>query len=106
MPRTVESIVQAHDTARARRAAGRPVWDYKLTVAMPRDASFEENRDRFASALHASRWFKERGADYGDPLNGLWDEIKDAEDVQHFDSVLDAIYDEADIDRCWISIQR
>jgi len=32
MPRTVESIVSCHLAARARREAGRPVWDLQVPV--------------------------------------------------------------------------
>jgi len=32
----------------------------------------------------------------------LWEEIRDADDVKHFDQVLESIYDLADTDRCFI----
>ena len=32
MPRTVETIVACHQEARARRCAGRPIWDLKIPV--------------------------------------------------------------------------
>lgn len=32
MPRTIESIVHNHQVARARRKAGRPVWDKQIPV--------------------------------------------------------------------------
>lgn len=32
MPRTIESIVENHRVAAARRAAGKPVWDRKIDI--------------------------------------------------------------------------
>ena len=32
MPRTVESIVESHRVASARRAAGKPIWDVKVPL--------------------------------------------------------------------------
>ncbi|TIH33694.1 hypothetical protein D4765_14525 [Subtercola vilae] len=68
--------------------------------------SFEVNRNAFAWALKASNWFRAKGGeDYTNELWQLWDEIKDADDVDHFDAVLDALYDLADEDRCWIRFE-
>jgi hypothetical protein len=104
--RTVEHIVETHQVAQARRDRGERVWQYQLVASMPADQPFEERRDHFAEVLHESKWFKDVAGDDTAELYVLWDEIKDAQDVEHFDSVLALIYDEADIDRCWITFNR
>lgn len=100
MPRTIESMIDHAEEARRRINTGRAVWDEKIRAVRIEGAPFEENRDRFVAALERSRWFRRQ--DYGDIVHELWDEIKDAETVEHFDSCLDALYDEADDDRVWI----
>lgn len=108
MPRTIEHIVETHQIARDRRAAGKPVWQYELK-AERRDGDFEWNRDTFAAALKGSKWFRDTvpaTAEHQSDLWQLWDEIKDSEDVAHFDAVLDAIYDLADYERCAITFVR
>lgn len=93
-----------YQLATERRRQGKPIWRFHLTVSMPEHLPFEQKRQRFADALHASPWFKAEGE--GDSvLWDLWDEIKDAEDEEHFDLVMDAIYDLADYDRCWIQFE-
>lgn len=79
-------------------------WKYRITARREENASFEQNRDWFAAALQGSAWFKAK-AEEDSPLWWLWGEIKDADDVEHFDLVLNAIYDEADADRCWIEFK-
>jgi hypothetical protein len=32
MPRTIETIIEAHRAARERMAAGKPVWEYQINV--------------------------------------------------------------------------
>jgi uncharacterized Zn finger protein len=100
MPRTIEGIVNAHTEAANRRATGRPVWDEKITAPRVEGAPFEQTRDAFVKALEGSDWFKRQ--EEGDELHQLWDEIKDAEDADHFDLCLDGIYDLADEDRIWV----
>jgi hypothetical protein len=107
MPDSPEHRVEMFNIASDRRKKGQPVWAYRLTSTRVEDAPFEENRDRFAQDFHDSSWFKAKGPQEGEPeysndLWQLWDEIKDAEDVDHFDLVLNSIYDAADYDRCWI----
>ena len=108
MPRTVDHIVETHQLAQSRRAAGRPVWEHKI-VAQRDDDDFEWTRDRFAEALKISPWMrasiKAAGDKFDSELWQLWDEIKDAEDERHFNGVLDAIYDLADLERCWITFE-
>jgi hypothetical protein len=105
MARTIDHIVETHKLAAERRTAGRPLWDEQIHILRTEDMSFEEVRDNFAAALKRSRWFKRETAK--DEERGylwqMWDEIKDAEDADHFDQVLDAIYDEADYARVWIT---
>jgi hypothetical protein len=108
MPRTIDHLVETHRIAAERRAAGKRHWAHRLTVTRYTDGTFEQNRDEFAGALKCSSWFrastKEESED--SELWQMWDEIKDAETVDHFDSVLDDIYDLADLERCVISFAR
>lgn len=78
-----------------------PKWNETIKAVRIEDGDFDTNRDNFASALERSKWFKE-SEEYGD-LWQLWDEIKDAETVEHFDYCLAEIYDLADYDRIWIT---
>lgn len=105
MPRTLDSMVRNYEVAQSLRAGGKNVWKHKLFAHLTDEMSFEEKRDEFAESLKASSWFRAVAHSYDDELWMLWDEIKDAEDVEHFDSVLDAIYDLADEDRCWITLR-
>lgn len=102
MPRTIESILSSREDARSRVATGKPVWDEKVEIKKylhNDDLSFGQTRDRVVSALKASRWFrKEEFSDLHDAV----EEMADAETVEHFDLVLDAIYDMADADRIWL----
>ena len=103
MGKTIESTVANHQAASERRLAGRPVWDRKLSAVRVDGAPFKVNRDAFAAALENSAWLKQ-SEDFGE-LWTLWDEIKDADDIEHFDSVLDAIYDLADEERVWLTFE-
>ena len=100
MPRTLDSLVHNSDEANRRRRAGRPVWDEKITAPRVEGAPYKQNRDAFVKALEGSEWFKRQ--EPGDELHQLWDEIKDAENVEHFDACLDGIYDLADDERIWV----
>lgn len=101
MPDTADHRADMHRLATERRQAGKPIWAYRLTVHMPESLPFEKKRQRFADALENSAWFKAEGEEDSE-LWWAWDEIKDADDEDHFDLVLNAIYDMADYDRCWI----
>lgn len=107
MPRTIDSIMDAHDTATARRKAGKPVWDRTVRIKhhlTREDASFEEIRDRVAGALRASTWVKSKDPikdGYG--LLSAIEELEESVDAQEFDYFLDRVYDEADYDRVWIA---
>lgn len=104
MAKNLDVLVEAHRVAGERRKAGKPVWDERLNVYHTEGMTFEERRDAFVQALERTRWFKRQ--EHGDELHELWDEIKDAEDEGHFNAVLAAIYDEADIDRVWIQFHK
>jgi len=85
-----------------RKSNGKSVWAYHLKVNMSADLSFKQRRNNFAAALKRSAWFKAVAEDEFSDLWQAWDEIKDAENVEHFDACLSEIYDMADYDRCWI----
>jgi hypothetical protein len=106
MTRNVDHIVETHRIAAELRAQGKPTWAYHLRAL--RYADFEESRDAFADALRRSTWFRESTAQDGEfsELWVLWDEIKDTENVDTFDFILDEIYDLADIERCHIEFIR
>lgn len=56
-----------------------------------------------------SEWFKaatDDGSDQDSELFVLWDEIKDADDVAHYDAVRGLINDVADIEWCVITFVR
>lgn len=100
----VEHKVAIHRLAADRRAAGKPIWAYTIRLGnlFHDDAlSFEEKRDGFVRIIKASSWYK--SFDELGELYDLIDEIAHAEDVEHFDAVLRAVYDEADYDRAWIT---
>ena len=105
MPRTLDSMVHNQQVASARIRAGKTVWDYRVEIPLTDDMSFKQKRNAFAKGLEDSRWFTAQGVDESSELWVLWDEIKDAEPVEHFDAVLDAIYDLADEDRCWLTLR-
>lgn len=106
MTRTVDHLVRTNRIAAELRAQGKPTWVYHLRV--PRYTDFEESRDAFADALRRSTWFRVSTAQDGEysELWRLWDEIKDTENVDTFDFILDEIYDLADIERCHIAFLR
>lgn len=108
MARTIESILANHERARELREQGKPIWTYQVKLRVPKDGTFEERRDAIATGLRASSWFKVQALDiddYNNELVQLWDELKDAETVEHFDIVWDGVYDLADEDRAWITIE-
>lgn len=112
MPRTIDSLTDAHRAAAERRAAGRPIWDHKLRIKhlLSNDTS-DENAQKVgvevAKVLRASTWAKadakdaaERGGD--SEVAMCAEEFEDIEDLDHFNAVLDRLYDLADADRAWI----
>jgi hypothetical protein len=78
-------------------------WKYTLnlaTVFHNESMTFEERRDRIVARTRASAWYKSK--DVGDELRVLVADLADALDQAQFDTVWDAIYDEADADRARI----
>lgn len=103
MPSTPDHKVEMHQLARARVAAGLPVWDRKIRlgdVFRNEDMSFEERRDAIAARLRASAWLTDPDRRMG--LDEAVDGLAGAEDVDEFDGWWDEIYDLADYDRVWI----
>jgi transposase len=111
MTRTAESIVETHQIARALVRSGRNPWTYKLKIYVNDNWSFEKKRDTIAEALKNSSWFKvsseegQRFSPEDSEIYQLWDEMKDADNEDHFDLCWDAVYDLADYERCAISLQ-
>lgn len=96
MPRTIKSRIENHRISQARKAAGRPVWDY--TVRLPRvsdEGDYAPQRDALVAALRDSTWIKRWGSD-GGPLDQLVEELAGTVDVEEFADVMDAICDYAD----------
>ena len=63
--------------------------------------NFEESRDAIVKVLETSRWHKESGED-----SELWqaiDELRDTQNADESEPVLDSIYDLADADRVWLN---
>lgn len=106
MPRTVDHIVEIHQLARERVAAGKPVWAHKIDVSLyfhNDELSLEQKRDAIVTHIKASRWFKT--ADEDSELHSFVDELSDVDDVDWFNGMWDALYDLADYDRVWIKIR-
>lgn len=102
MARTIESILNAHHAAQARRDAGEEPWE-RGRIVIPstlRGLPWQERRDAIARSLRASSWFK--GHDEVEDLPQFVDELADAESAKHVDQVMREIYDLADADRVWI----
>jgi hypothetical protein len=80
-----------------------PVWYETVRLSdvfHNEEMTFEQRRDEIVRRLRASSWVK--CADDNDVLPNLIDELKNAADVDEFDTVWDVIYDYADADRVWI----
>lgn len=101
---SVEHKVAIHQLVTERKKAGKPVWEYTLDLSfieLDPDKNWEAYRDQVAIAIKNSSWFAAKG-EQDSELWTLWDEFKDAEDREHGNHVFNALYDEADYDRCWI----
>lgn len=113
MPRTIEGILDSHHAATERRAAGKRIWDHKLRIKhlLNQDSSPEaaqKTGEAISKEIAASSWFKADEKENGERIGGgevaqIADEIKDVEDRDHLNAVLDALYDLADADRVFIS---
>lgn len=104
MPRTVDHIVETHQIAQERRAAGLPIWDKRIDVSAvfhDDDLSFTERRDAIVERIRKSGWLADRD-EFDDLVELVNDHLAYAEDVKEFDELWDALYDHADVDRVWI----
>ena len=104
MPNTADHRADMWALGQQRLAAGKPMWERKLSVAdvFHNDAmTFPQIRDAVVKRLRASAWFKSK--DEFDDLPMYVEELSDAKTPGEFDSAWSAIYDEADYDRVWIA---
>ena len=105
MPATPDHKAAIHELVTQRKAAGLPVWEHKIRLGgvFHNDAmTFEQSRDAVVARIRASAWFKSKD-DY-DNLPQFVEELADTQNTDEFDSVWDAIYDEADHARVWIDL--
>ena len=103
MPRTVDHIVETHQLAAARVAAGLPVWAERINlrdVFHNDNMTFVERRDAIVAAIRVTRWY--RNVDEDDWLREIVENLACADDADEFDGWWDELYDQADIDRVWI----
>lgn len=80
-------------------------WDYKILLGdiwKNEEMTFEQRRDEIVRRLRASSWFKSADAQDRTLLPCLVDELSEVDDQDYFNMVWNLIYDQADIDRCWI----
>lgn len=113
MPRTIESIVDNHNAATERRKAGKPVWDRHLRIThLIGDGDSTESVQKagreIAAILKTSAWLKADQEEHGERLGDgevkmAAEEFEDITDLDHFNAVLDNLYDLADADRVWIA---
>lgn len=81
-------------------------WKYTINlkdVFHNDELTFIESRDAIVKRLRQSAWFK--GKDEFDDLPQLVEELADTASEVEFDEVWDAIYNEADADKVWITTQ-
>lgn len=100
MPRTVDHIVETHRIARARRAAGQPIWAHRLDVSdvFHNEAlTFEQRRGHIVAWRRASAWRRD-----SEVVQELTYELARTQNGDEFDGPWDGLYDEADYDRVWI----
>lgn len=112
MPRTIEGIVENHQAATERRKAGKPVWDRKLHIKhlLSEDTSTENAKkvgNEIAQVLRGSSWLKADEKESAERMGGsevaqVAEEFEDIEDLEHFNAVMDRLYDLADADRVWV----
>lgn len=127
MPRTVESIVACHQEARARRRAGRPIWDASVPIksllqdcAGAGDDISASQAAELCHRMHAllrarlpPTWLDVNDPNFSFSLDELMDELRDASTdgfsnaewgtpVEQINGLLDQLYDWADRHRVWI----
>jgi hypothetical protein len=105
-----DHLVAAHHAAGERRAAGEPSWVATLHMTDIRTDGEPlglENRDAIVARVKASSWYRRRlETDRGDELYQIVDELADVLTSEDFVTVMDALYNEADLDRIWIDARR
>jgi hypothetical protein len=84
----------------------RPAWDERLDVSdvfHNDDLTLEAKRDAIVDRIKRTRWY--RRSDEYDTLREIVEELSEVEDVEGFDCVWDALYDEADTGmwRVWVN---
>lgn len=119
--RTLESIVENHNAAEALRKQGKPIWTHTVRIGdlFPKDydadaASLEQKQEigkKLSVRIRTSSWCKADIAnwdedEYRSEVAMLAEEFDDVQDAQHFENLLEAMYDLADADRTWIDSTR
>lgn len=101
MPRNLEDKLASFRVAQARRAEGRPPWDYTVHLgpALHTEGGYEAVRDALVAALRASQWIRDHGSD-GGPLDRLVDELAETIDREEGDEVLNEIARYAEAEEC------
>lgn len=111
MPNTPEHKAEMYSLAQGRRRSGLPSWKYQLDLAEifvgVSKLSFAEKRDETVRRIRASSWFRAcrlqaKRENYLSAIEELADEMSEVDGTDEFDYVMNAIYDQADYDRCWI----
>lgn len=127
MPRTIESIVECHQVARARRRAGRPIWDLKIpvrSVLHDYERAGDDLRPEQAAELSQrlykllmttipQEWLAHDHPNYSQDLEDVLDALKDAtaasfensdfgSPCDQVDDMLEQIYDWGDKMRVWL----
>lgn len=127
MPRTTESIVECHEMARARRRAGRPIWDLEIPIKSVledyRDSGDDlkpEHAVELCHRLHTlltaripAPWLAFNHPNYSLDLEDVLDELKEANvpsfesadlgtPTERIDALLDQLYDWGDRMRVWL----
>ena len=102
--RSVDVRVAAGRAARARVDAGLKSWGERIRTSViwrDADAPYPVRRDRFVAAVKRSKWFTSQDED--SELHEAIDELADLTDEAEMKSVLNDIYDLADVDRIRLS---
>lgn len=83
-------------------------WNYSilgLNAIHDSEKSFEEKRNGVVDLILGSDWVADLDVSVGqdrNPVRMLAYSLREADDVEMYDLVLDMIYDQADVYRAWI----
>jgi hypothetical protein len=128
MPRTVESIIEAHTAADHLRQSGKSIWPYQLHLMQPaaRDVAYEtidphalkEKASDYAAAIEhrlPAAWLDMNSDDWDEDLDNIYYDLKDFDPVKTPDyhkspheqmkSIIDRLYDWGDTKRVWIKFK-